>query len=124
MLKNKSGLLVALSVIILVFGGYLLFPPKEVRESAKVCKNIPVEQVCYSGVEGKTALEILKANEKVETQSTSYGDFVTTINDRKADSTKEFWGFYVNGKLAAEGAGTYKTKDSDVVVWKIDPFTN
>lgn len=117
-------MLIGLMAVILVFGGYLLFPPKEVRESAKVCKNIPAEQICYSGIEGKTALEILKINNAVETQNSSFGEFVTSLNGKKADSTKEFWGFYVNGKMASEGAGTYKTKDADVIVWKIDPITN
>jgi hypothetical protein len=45
---------------------------------------------------------------------------VTSINGVEADGTKQFWAFYVNDKLAQEGAGTYKTKDSDKIEWRVE----
>lgn len=77
--------------------------------------------VTYSGQEGRDALSILKdLTENVETESSSIGEFVTSINGVTADPDTEFWAFYVNGKLANEGAGTYQTKNTDIIEWRID----
>ncbi len=81
----------------------------------------PVENaIKYNGQEGKNALELLKAKYTVETKSYgSAGEFVESINGVKPD-TKHFWKFFVNGKSASVGAGSYVTKDSDVLEWKLD----
>lgn len=76
--------------------------------------------VSYEGVSGKTALEVLKEGIDVETQSSDFGDFVTSINGVKADAAKEYWSFYVNGAYANEGAGTYKTTDGEKIEWKLE----
>ncbi|MBW3568602.1 DUF4430 domain-containing protein [Candidatus Parcubacteria bacterium] len=76
--------------------------------------------VAYQGEQGKTALEILKSLTEVETEESSIGEFVTTINGVKADGTTQFWAFYVNGKQAAEGAGTYKTSPDEKIEWRIE----
>jgi len=48
---------------------------------------------------------------------------VVSINGRKADAQKhEYWAFYVNGKLSDVGPADYKTKDGDVVEWKIEKY--
>ena len=46
--------------------------------SASVVKA-PTTYVKYQGVEGKTALELLKTHAKVQTKSSSLGDFVVSI---------------------------------------------
>lgn len=79
----------------------------------------------YKGENGKTALELLKVNYpgKVETKSTSFGEFVSAINGITPDDN-HFWSFYVNGQLSNEGAGTYKTKDTDTITWKLEAIKN
>jgi hypothetical protein len=77
-----------------------------------------ITTVQYSGMEGETALAILKTMCEAETQSSTYGDFVTAIDGREAGTT-HYWAFYVNDAYANEGAGVYKTKDGDKITWKL-----
>lgn len=79
--------------------------------------------VTYSGVEGKTALELLRSSATVETSGEGDMAFVTSVNGVKADSTKnQFWSFNVNGAPASVGAGSYVTKNIDTITWKLDTF--
>ncbi|MEK6942002.1 MAG: DUF4430 domain-containing protein, partial [archaeon] len=57
-----------------------------------VDKRIAVEK-------GTNALEALKQATGVETQSASFGEFVTSLAGMKADS-KHYWALYVGGKYA------------------------
>ena len=74
--------------------------------------------VQYQGVEGKNALDLLKQYAKVETKSYSFGDLVTSINGTQGNGP-QYWSFYVNGKLSEVGAGSYVTKDTDSIEWKL-----
>ena len=78
------------------------------------------KNVKYSGEDSKDALSILKSHTEVKTDSSDFGEFVTEINGVAADPKTEFWAFYVNGELASEGAGTYQTKSTDTIEWRID----
>lgn len=72
----------------------------------------------YQGQEGKTVLELLKTYAKIETKSSSPGEYVTSINGNDGGG-KWHWLFYVNGKAADIGAGAYVTHDSDKIEWKL-----
>jgi len=85
--------------------------------SASVVKA-PTTYVKYQGVEGKTALELLKTHAKVQTKSSSLGDFVVSINGNDGGG-KKYWLYYVNGKEAEVGAGAYETKTGDLIEWKL-----
>ncbi len=77
--------------------------------------------VSYQGVEGKTAMEILEAKHKVETKD--YGDLgkmVISIDGVAATDGENFWAFYVDGQMAAEGASTYQTNDGETIEWKLE----
>lgn len=89
----------------------------EVQEN----NNTPVsDEIVYDGVDGKTALELLKEKYEVKTQEyTGMGEFVTGIDGKQADDT-HFWAFYVNGMMAEEGAGTYGTKAGEKIEWKLE----
>jgi hypothetical protein len=77
--------------------------------------------VSYMGENGKTALEILKKSHKIETKDfAGVGEFVTAIDGIKAEDSKNFWAFYVNGTMASEGASTYKTKNGEKIEWRLD----
>lgn len=78
------------------------------------------QPISYKGETGKTALQILKEKYTVLTNESSLGEFVTSINGEAADENTQYWAFYVNGQYASEGAGTYQTKESDVIEWKLE----
>jgi hypothetical protein len=74
----------------------------------------------YQGVEGKNALELLKASYQIQSKEYSgLGEFVESINGITPDKD-QFWSFYVNGKQAAVGASAYITKNGDVIEWKLE----
>jgi hypothetical protein len=91
-----------------------------VVQSAKLTVSEDKKIVSYEGQTGKTALSILQSLANVTTQSSSYGEFVTGINGIEANGKTEFWSFYVNGKMASEGAGTYKTTNGEKIEWRIE----
>jgi hypothetical protein len=94
----------------------------EVKHPTRQVEN---SAVAYYGVEGKNALELLKASYQVETKEfTGIGEYVVSINGQASDSTTNFWGFYVNGKQSPVGAGQYMTKNDDVIEWKLETITN
>lgn len=79
-----------------------------------------VDYLQYKGKTGKNALELL--NEQASVQQATSG-LVVAINGRKADNTeREYWGFFVNGKMATVGPLDYQTKDEDVIEWKIEKY--
>src|SRR4051812_30836283 len=78
--------------------------PKPVPPKTTVATSTPAETkkvtdyVKYFGVDGISALELLKAQHKLETKTYSgVGEFVESIDGVKPDS-KHFWKFFVNGK--------------------------
>lgn len=78
----------------------------------------PTEFVSYKGVDGKSALELLKGQARVETKSSSLGEYVTSINGNDGGGQK-YWMFYVDGKEATVGADAYMTKNSETIEWKL-----
>jgi hypothetical protein len=72
----------------------------------------------YNGQTGVSALDLLKKHAKVQTKHYSFGDLVTSINGSPGNGPK-YWTFYANGKPASVGAGTYITKNSDKLEWKL-----
>lgn len=72
---------------------------------------------------GSTALDLLQKTSTVVIKGDKENAFVVEINGRKAEeSKKEYWAFYINGKMASIGAGGYKLKDGDNIEWKIETY--
>lgn len=72
---------------------------------------------------GNTALDLTEAVAQVQTKGQGEQAFVTAINGYVAKTNKkEFWAFYVNGKQAEVGAGTYKPQSGDAIMWKIENY--
>ena len=93
-------------------------PPPEAPQSELPAQT--AEYVSYRGQEGKNALDLLKASHKVDVKTYSgIGEFVDGIDGLKSDA-QHFWSFYVNGKQATVGAGSYTTKATDVIEWKFE----
>lgn len=92
--------------------------------SSGLTVNADGTEVSYTGVAGKTALELLQ---QLDPQAFTSGEgadaFVTAIGGREADQAKkEFWSFYVNGEPAQVGAGSYEMQDGDEITWKLETY--
>lgn len=116
-----KSILLTLAALLTIGGGsaYLINNQPDPEPKTSVQQQVDKE-ISYQGVEGKTALELLKSNYKVETEDyPGVGEMVKTI-DGKTPTDKQFWGFYVNGEMAQVGADTYVTEPSDKITWKIE----
>lgn len=74
--------------------------------------------ISYHGVDGQDALTLLKKHATIGVKHYSFGDLVTSINGNAGNGPK-YWTFYINDKEAQVGAGSYKTKASDILSWKL-----
>ena len=92
------------------------------REQSRLSITADGREVRHEGEAGKTALATLRKLTTVETTESAYGEFVSSIQGVAADSSKEFWAFYVNGNVASEGAGTYTARAGDTITWKLEEF--
>jgi hypothetical protein len=83
-----------------------------------------VTGLSYAGVDGKTALVLLRqADPTAKVSGSGKNAFVTTIGGRTADAGKhEFWALSVDGKESQVGAGTLRTKDGETISWKIATY--
>ena len=79
-------------------------------------------EITYKGKNGITALALLKQNAEIITRGEGEAAFVTVINGVAANPKNQFWAFNVNGKAATVGAGSYVTKDSETITWKLSSF--
>lgn len=118
-LSFVSGILFAL-----IIGAMFFFSsPAGVKDLSQesVQQDIVIaDTFTYSGQANEDALTILK--NKTEVQQATSG-LVTSINGRQADpAKKEYWSFYVNGKMAPVGPAEYITEASDVVEWKVESY--
>lgn len=72
---------------------------------------------------GKTALAVTEEAATIEKTGEGKDSFITSINGRKADGSKnEFWKLVVNGKDSEVGAGSYTVAENDSIAWEIDTY--
>lgn len=79
----------------------------------------PNNSVEFTAEAGKTILDQLKAQATVETEDSSYGEYVTSINGNKSDGTK-YWTYYVDGQMAQQGAADYVTSGGEKISWRLE----
>lgn len=91
------------------------------QEISKYSQTIPEKDYfAYQGKAGKDALTILRDLTGVEQDRSG---LVVSINGRKADNTKkEYWSFFINGKMAQVGPADFQTTDKDFIEWKIQTY--
>jgi hypothetical protein len=75
-------------------------------------------QLSYHGQAGQNALVLLEKHASVQVKHYSFGDMVTSIDSTSGTGPK-YWTLYINGKEATVGAGSYVTKSTDTVTWKL-----
>lgn len=92
---------------------------EQTDQTSQFISNADGTVVSYYGVNGKTALDLLKQYSDTETKDSSLGEYVISINGaQQTDDT--FWLFYVNNEAAQVGAGDYQTKTGDVIEWRLE----
>ena len=131
---SKSMWLIIVAVVLVIGGGAYYFVSVNNDNTASSAEQAQVEQsapvstitfndngtiVTYDGVAGETALATLKSLTDVQVEDSAYGEFVISIGVVSADSSKNFWGFYVNGDMASVGAGDYVAKEGDQIEWQL-----
>lgn len=124
--KSKIyGLVAIVAVAIAIFAGVGLVKDDKPASQEQTNQTAQTQQIAstdvsYQGVEGKNALELLKQLHQVETKSyEGLGELVTSINGVTADYS-HFWAFYVNEQQSQVGAGSYSTKATDTITWKLE----
>lgn len=121
-LKLGVSLMNVVAIIIVVglvgVGGHFLgrYNEKHTQVTPAVAS---VQTFTYEGVDGKTALDLLKEKADAQVQESSIGSFVTSINGTE-NTSEQFWMFYVNGELAPMGADQYQTKNGDQIEWRFE----
>ena len=93
-------------------------------ETAGPSASAEADTLSYPGRTGATALELLlEADPSAEVTGEGENAFVTAINGRAADDSKnEFWSLSVDGEPAQVGAGSLETEDGQEITWTIDTF--
>jgi hypothetical protein len=126
--RNKTILLSIVLFLVLVLAGFWFLKERNFTEIKSLENTTEKQELVteskdefkYNGKEGVDALTLLKEKTAVEQDKSG---MVVSINGRKADNEKrEFWGFYVNGEMAQVGSADFKTKNSDVINWKIENY--
>jgi hypothetical protein len=119
-LKNNWQWILFLVILLVGYGYVQVVKENRNDNGVKQEEILGSDSFEYRGKNGIDALSLLK--EKAEVEQDNSG-MVVSINGREAnDENKEFWGFYVDGKMAPIGAAEYETKDNEVINWKIENY--
>ena len=101
---------------------YYFQSTKTAQTEQKVLGENVNKDVIYKGQDGVTALALLEKNAKIVTSGSGNMAFVATINGVTANPKSEYWQFSVDGKSASVGAGSYITKNTETISWKLVSF--
>ena len=127
-------LLTLLAVIALILSGNYIYQKATKTVEKQIVNQITVDQliskdsqrgkyIFYRISSGTTALDLLKKNTQLKIKGEGVNAYVVSINGKEAMTTKkEYWAFYINGKPATAGAGSYKLKQGDKIEWKIEKY--
>lgn len=120
-MKQNRILGVIVFVIVLALGGsYIAKTNGTATPTASPTATATASTtVSYVGVEGKNALELLRASHKVETKKYDFGELVQSIDGVASDSTK-YWILYADGKMSDVGADALKTSTGQKLEWKLE----
>ena len=131
-MKNfYKKLIVGFSIILVsicLVGAYFLFLAPKTQEGEKdVSVKITYAENSFSydvKTDSTTVLELLKEMDKeyellLETESSAYGEFITSLKGVKQDEEKGYYYVYtIKGLDFASGVSTQTIKDGDVIEFK------
>ncbi len=129
----KKNILIGIFLIVLFSTAFVQYKTTSIKEKTipilrvSVKQTVPVDgkktQSTLSPKKGTTALQLLSASHKIMTKGEKENTYITEIDGRAAaDTSREFWAFYVNGEQAQVGAGSYLVKNNDTIEWKIEMY--
>ena len=115
----KTNIIVVVLIAALGLGGwaYIANSPSHKVDVVTNAQH-QLTQLSYKGQSGQNALALLKKHATVATKHYSFGDMVTSVNGVNGTGPK-YWTFYINGKMAEVGAGSYVTKNGDTLMWRL-----
>jgi len=111
-------------LVLIAVGMYVFHPVSNISQNTSsvhptiASTHKQNETVTYKGQDGKDALTLLKQKTPVEQNKSG---LVVSINGIKSTG-HNYWAFYVNGKYAQVGPAQYRTKNGDVIVWKVEKY--
>lgn len=130
--KSFYRIFILALVILAIFAGYFFYQTKLLSTKKSIAQQTFTVYFKVAGqkdfikqeiVTGKTALDLTKEKANIKTKGEGTNAYITEINGIAAQvSKKEYWAFYVNGKMAEVGAGSYKLKEGDKIEWKIEKY--
>ena len=130
--KSFYKFFILVLIILAIFAGYSFYQTKLLSTKKSIAQQILTVYLKTSGqkdfikqeiISGKTVLDLTKEKANIKTKGEGINAYVTEINSKEAlNSKKEYWAFYVNGKMAEVGAGSYKLKNNDKIEWKIEKY--
>lgn len=94
-------------------------PPQDAQVTASPTA-IGRKVISYDGIEGKTALELLKSSHETVTKTSSYGEYVESIDGIAGGVEGRYWIVYVDGAMSSIGAAELQTKDGQKIEWKFE----
>jgi hypothetical protein len=117
--KTNFGVMNVLAIIVLfvIIGVVAWVINKTDSTHGSVQKNPTTNQgVSYDCNSGQTALDALKIKNTLQTQNSSQGVFVSSINGIQ-NSDNSLWIYYINGQLSNVSPDQYKCQDGDKIDW-------
>lgn len=115
------GLTMALAILL---GGVLLLTTLagvRVAQEQPVVASARTNYVAYVAKKDKTALaQLMETTDGVVTKNSSFGEYVDSIGTLKGGTDGKYWTFYVDGRMASVGAGTYVAKGGEKIEWKFE----
>jgi glucose uptake protein GlcU len=124
----KKIILTSLAFTVFIFGIVMIVSSNNPQKSVQSVKiSVQPSQIkpnlkyfSYQGQENIDALTLLK---QITSLKMDNSGLVTSINGREAQArNKEFWAFYINGKMSQVGPAQYITKSTDKIEWKIENY--
>lgn len=113
MLKSHITLISIIFIFVLIISGC-----SQQNQTAQIPQSQGVDSlvIVLNGIEGQSALDLLKNGHHVVEVNTTSGSFVKAVDSFENSSTA-FWLYSVNDSLLAFAADKYITTDSDIVRW-------
>ena len=125
----KKQVLIYIAIVVIAIGaiggGFYLYQSntKKPEPAPVVVNSAPASTwenniLTYSGKDGVTAEDLAKQSATITKDK--YG-MIDSINGVQATGN-QYWQFNINGASSNEGAGTYTTKNSEIITWKLSSF--
>lgn len=119
-LRSNLFSIVAIIVIIAIFAALGFLVDRYNQKNKPTPKKVAAAQsISYDCVSGKTALDLLKDKADAKTVDSSYGVYVSQINDT-TNSEGSFWVFYVNDQMAQVSPDQYTCIGNEKVEWRFE----